>query len=447
LAGSSDKKQGKNEVEGKDNYQPIFPDTRANLLNDRFAKLSDDEFENPGDDGSDVHECESVLGDDSGGEDCEYLYAHSNWGRRGARKPEYVSLQEYDARGQYGFYAPMNEASSDDDDHFEDYENDWDTDENSIISGDSCADEHELADLEVEDTILDFDPGLVNRDVRVLADAVAPELRHRAPGPAARKLVRLYLQEARIHAVLMALHPRLGRDSPLRLLEPGIVVAIARLTRAVPAACSPVLADFDAFRLETQEEQEEAEEEMNATLDATSESEFNSELEGEEEDEDDDEDEDAEEEMDEEEGERDEEGEGGNEDDGVGDRGSPCRPVTRTILRIIASAAAGATGSLLSAAESAGSVGGPAAAASIHDGGGCGGGFGGDGGEVERAVRAAALDNEAVEALVAAGKGYLQDLKSLAREVRAGPHIREHSQSIIRASFEHFVESTIQLLL
>ena len=56
LAGSSDKKPRKNEVEGKDNDQPIFSDTRANLLNDRFAKLSDDELENPGDDGSDVHD-------------------------------------------------------------------------------------------------------------------------------------------------------------------------------------------------------------------------------------------------------------------------------------------------------------------------------------------------------------------------------------------------------
>ena len=128
--------------------------------------------------------------------------------------------------------------------------------------------------------MLDFDPGLLNRDVRVLADAVAPELRHRAPGPAARKLVRLYHGGARVHAVLMALHPRLGRDSPLRLLEPRIVVAIAQLTRAVPAACSPILADLDAFRLETREEQEEAEEETKAMLDATSESELDSEMEG-----------------------------------------------------------------------------------------------------------------------------------------------------------------------
>ena len=80
--------------------------------------------------------------------------------------------------------------------------------------------------------------------------------------------------------MLMALHPRLGRDSPLRLLEPRIVVAIAQLTRAVPAVCSPILADLDAFRLETREEQEEAEEETKAMLDATSESEFDSEMEG-----------------------------------------------------------------------------------------------------------------------------------------------------------------------
>ena len=151
--------------------------------------------------------------------------------------------------------------------------------------------------------------------------------------------------------------------------------------------------------------------------------------------------------MDGEEGARDDEGEGGDEDDGVGDRESSYRPVTQTTLRVIASAAAGATGSLLSAAESAGSDGGPAAAASIHDGGGCGSGFGdsgggcgGCGGEVERAVcaAAAALDDEAVEALVAAGKGYLHDLKWLAREVRAGPRIRARSEGLIRAFRERF---------
>ena len=100
-------------------------------MNGRFAKISDDELENPGDDGSGVHDCESVIGQDSGGEDCEYLYPLPGWGR----KPEYVSLKEYDARGQYGFYAPMNEASSDDDGHSEDYYEDRGTDDNSIISG------------------------------------------------------------------------------------------------------------------------------------------------------------------------------------------------------------------------------------------------------------------------------------------------------------------------
>ena len=51
------------------------------------------------------------FGQDSGGEDCEYLYPLPGWGRN----PEYVSLKGYDDRGQYGFYAPMNKASSDDD--------------------------------------------------------------------------------------------------------------------------------------------------------------------------------------------------------------------------------------------------------------------------------------------------------------------------------------------
>ena len=75
------------------------------------------------------------------------------------------------------------------------------TDGNSIVSGDSCADEQELADVELED-VLDCEPELSSRDVRVLADSVAPSLRGRAPGPAGRKLVRLCLQEERVRAVL-----------------------------------------------------------------------------------------------------------------------------------------------------------------------------------------------------------------------------------------------------
>jgi hypothetical protein len=337
---------------------------RAKLFHEQLASSSDQEISDAEE--SDVDVCESVLAEDSGGEDCEYLYKCPSWNPKSV---EYVSLREYGTRllNRPTFYVHANDSSSDDsNDASED--RDRDSDGNSIVSGDSCDDEQELADVELEDTLLDFEPRLSNRDVRVLADSVAPSLRGRAPGPAARKLVRLCLQEERVRAVLMALHPRLGRDSPLRQLEPGVVIHIANLIRAPVAVGAPHLAAFDDFRREERGNEAEWEEEMRAELEATSEEE-----------------------------------DGAASDDGeaLGCLGLP------TMADIVESAVTGANAAAGRTAAAA------ATPAPLRGDGGCAGGA--------PAAPGCRLEDEALEALERAGEGYLRDLELLAVAVKPPP--------------------------
>ena len=318
--------------------------------------------------------CESVLAEDSGGDDCEYLYKCPS---RNPKHAEYVSLHDYDMGDWNCFYAGANESSSDD--MYNEEENpDRDSDGNSFIDGDSCDDEHELADPLVEDTLLDYELKLRNRDVRFLADTVAPSLIGHAPRPASRKVVRLCLQEERVRAVLMALHPRLGRDSPLRLLDPGIVFHIADMMRTTTAAGTAHLAAFEDFRRKVAEEEAEWADEMFAELEATS----------------------------------DEEGEEGEEGEVLGCLGLPT--MSSIVQDAIANAAAGGAGS--------GATGSVAPASPRREG--------------ESAVGAWALrrrlDDEVMEALECAGEGYLRDLEQLAAAVGAPargamprPHVLE----------------------
>ncbi len=82
---------------------------QAKLFLEQLASSSHQEISDFGE--SDVDVCESVLAEDSGGEDCEYLYKCPF---ADPRRVEYVSLRDYNTRTQFGFYAPANELSSDD---------------------------------------------------------------------------------------------------------------------------------------------------------------------------------------------------------------------------------------------------------------------------------------------------------------------------------------------
>ena len=167
--------------------------------------------------------------------------------------------------------------------------------------------------------------------------------------------------------MLMALHPRLGRDSPLRRLEPGVVARIAYLIRAPVAAGAPLLSDFDDFLREEREEEAAWAAEMRAELDAASE------------------------EEEEEEAEEEEEGDG-EEGDSEAGGALGCLGLP-TMASIVQSAAAGTAGTA-------------AAAASVRGEGGPAGG-----GPAPR------LDDEALEALESAGKGYFRDMELLAAAV------------------------------
>ncbi len=343
----------------------LSSDVQTELFPDQLASSSDQEISEVNE--CDVDECESVLAEDSGGEDCEYLYRCPPRLSRNP-PPEYASLQEYATWTNYSFYE--NESSSDDANDVEydeeDDDKDRDSDGNSILSGESCTDEHELADVQLEDTLLDFDLELSSRDVRVLADSVAPSLGGRAPQAAGRKLMRMCLQEERRRAVLMALHPRLGRDSLLRHLDPGVVIYIANLSSPI-AAVAPQFAAFEDFVRAEREEEAEWAEAMHAELEATS-------------DEDDDDDE-------EEKGEQEEE-----------DAGK-----VPTMSSIVASAVAGSS-----------------LCRGDGESGAC---------DSERPpplpppphppAPGCRLDDEAMEALERAGEGYLQDMQLLAAAVSA----------------------------
>jgi hypothetical protein len=318
-----------------------------------------------------------MLASESDAENSEYLYKSANsyaW-----RQNEHISVEDWAQRGQFGFYAPADEASSDD--NSTRFAAPWrqlgEMDGSSISSAEFSDDDSLPSDD--EEAILEFEPDRRPLEARLLADEVSPALRRFAPGAAMRGAVRIGLREDqdRLTAVLMALHPRLGRQSSLRLLDTGILALIVQMDAFER---NPHLASFGALRRELQEEAEATEADMLAEMSGDSSSGDNEE--------------DAE-----------QEGELAGQDGGVPGGARMSRASQRRLAEVIASATAD-----MARRGEEGNEGGAGPAASVAD-------------TEEEGTEdgPAALDEEAGEALATAAASYLSDLEELAAAVALPP--------------------------
>jgi hypothetical protein len=131
---------------------------------------------------------------------------------------------------------------------------------NSEISdSDECGyescDSDEECPSELEDIISEFEPILPKGDLCLSSGTLeANESSKFASIAAVRKSIRCHFLAVRARTVFQALHPRLGRDSPLRLLDEHTLSNIVELVEALDA---PYLSQFLEFKEDFLKEQDD----------------------------------------------------------------------------------------------------------------------------------------------------------------------------------------------